>query len=74
MPWILIAGQIGKTIGQVLLSLLVALLNGKALKRAFYLLLQKLSKKTKTDADDKIVEEVRKDWQLDTTEEKPNGQ
>lgn len=62
MNWIPVAVSIGKTVGQVLISLLMSLLTGRAFKRLLLIPLEKWTKRTKTKKDDQVVEEAKKDW------------
>lgn len=52
-------------VGQVLLGLVIQLLTGRTLKRLLVMVVSKITKKTKTEADDKLVEEAKKDLGLD---------
>lgn len=63
---------LGKTAGTVVLTLLTQLLTGKSFKQLLLWPLTWFSKKTKTEADDKVVEQIKHDWQLDDAN-KPNS-
>ncbi len=56
--------SVGWTLLRVLGSLLMQLITGKALKQLLLWPLEKLSRRTATTEDDKVVEKVREDWEL----------
>lgn len=65
-----------RTVGQVLLPLLVALASGKTLRVLVYKPLRWIARRTANRHDDVIVDRIRDDWQLspsDTGEESEKG-
>lgn len=56
------AHAILKTVLSVLGSLLTSLMTERFLKQALVIGLEKLVKRTATDADDKLLQEARKEW------------
>lgn len=71
--WAALGFVILRTLGQVGLSLLLSLLNGKAVKRLIAIGLEKWAKWTGNTMDDRVVREIEKDWGLDPEGENQNG-
>jgi hypothetical protein len=51
-------------VGKILLSLVTSLLTEAFIKKAIVLLLEKLSAKTQTDIDDKLLKAAKEAWGL----------
>lgn len=59
---IIAATAILRTLGQVGLTLLMALLSGKTVKRLLLKPMEALAKRTRTREDDQVVESIAEDW------------
>lgn len=65
IAWTTIGLTVAKAIGSALLTVVVSLFTGKAFKQWLYNPLARIVKKTKTKDDDLVVEQLKKDWELD---------
>jgi hypothetical protein len=65
MNWVTVGIAIGKTVGQVLISLAMSMLTGRAFKRLILWPFEALSKKTRTKKDDQIVQDAKRDLGVD---------
>lgn len=54
-----------KYLGNILLAMLVQVLTGRTLKRIIVIIGEKLSRKTKSKIDDKILKDIEKDFNLE---------
>lgn len=73
-PWLIkLLPVLLTTLGQVLLSFLVTLLQGKVFKEFLLLPLEWLSERTKSTTDDKLVDLAREDLGLPPQENKEDN-